>query len=505
MPEYLSPGVYVDRLTVRRPPIVAVGTTTAGFLGFAQRGPPTPRVISSWSEYQRCFGGHDSGRAYLSFAIEGFFRNGGQRCYVARVVANDAVHAETTVGALHLIANGPGAWGNDLQIEVMGGSADPRQLFRLRVFLGKGARPFEDFDNLTHRVGRTNNAARVINRSSSLIKAWFDDAARPPPRADRQGFRVPGSDGRSAIDPADFAGDPLAMRPGSAPPGAPVEDDVLGAGRGLAALGAIDGIALLAAPDSARLPADGHARVSNALLADCEKRRDRFALINFDQATAAPIHLPDHAEYRESRFAAIYYPWLEVADPHAGAALVVPPVGHVAGMIVRSDVERGVHKAPANVLVQGIGGLARAVSRADQAMLNPQGVNCFRDFGRRGIRLWGARTLAVGSEYRYISVQRLAMLIETSVKQGISWAVFEPNDQPLWSSIVGSVSTFLFELWRNGALQGVQAEEAFFVKCDRATMTQRDIDNGRLILLIGFAAVRPAEFVILRIVQKTGR
>ena len=195
------------------------------------------------------------------------------------------------------------------------------------------------------------------------------------------------------------------------------------------------------------------------------------------------------------------------ADPLTNATVTIPPVGHVAGIFVQTDTTRGVHKAPANVVVQGAIALEFAVTTEDQDLLNPRGVNVIRDFrsSNRGIRLWGARTMSSDPEWKYISVRRLAIYLEESIDKGTQWAVFEPNVPPLWDSIRESIENFLTMVWRDGALQGAKPEQAFFVRCDRATMTQADIDNGRLICEIGIAPVKPAEFVIIRIRHQTGR
>jgi phage tail sheath protein FI len=177
----------------------------------------------------------------------------------------------------------------------------------------------------------------------------------------------------------------------------------------------------------------------------------------------------------------------------------------VAGIYARSDVQRGVHKAPANEVVLGIRDLQVRLSKGEQDILNPKHVNCLRDFRElsRGLRVWGARTLSSDPEWKYINVRRLFLFVEKSIERGTQFAVFEPNAEPLWATINRSVSNFLIAVWKSGALEGTKPEEAFFVKVDRTTMTQNDIDNGRLIILVGIAPVRPAEFVIFRISQKT--
>jgi hypothetical protein len=203
-----------------------------------------------------------------------------------------------------------------------------------------------------------------------------------------------------------------------------------------------------------------------------------------------------------------------VVDPATSITHLVPPVGHVAGVYARSDIDRGVHKAPANEVVRGIVNrdinatrrpLEFQFDKREQDILNPLGVNVIRDFrgDRRDIRVWGARTLSSDPQWRYINVRRLMLFIEESIDEGTQWVVFEPNDEPLWAKVRQSIRNFLLLVWRSGALQGLREEDAFFVRCDRSTMTQADIDAGRLICLIGVAPVKPAEFVIIRISQFT--
>jgi phage tail sheath protein FI len=263
-------------------------------------------------------------------------------------------------------------------------------------------------------------------------------------------------------------------------------------GSGLAALAAIDDISLVAAPDA---PAE----VKAMLVRHCETRRDRLAVLDGPPApwSAASIEAEIAGHGLRSSFAAYYVPWIVVADGQRTAH--VPPSGAVCGIIVRSELERGLWKAPANEVVFGALGLDKAIDTRLQDQLNPRGINAIRVFEGHGIRLWGARTLSDDPEWRYVNVRRLMMFLEVSIERGLQWAVFEPNDEPLWARARASVENFLTRVWRDGALQGTKTEQAFFVKCDRTTMTQNDLDNGRLILVIGVAPVKPAEFVIVRI------
>ena len=198
---------------------------------------------------------------------------------------------------------------------------------------------------------------------------------------------------------------------------------------------------------------------------------------------------------------ALYFPWINVYDPLTGGQKLIPPGGHIAGLFARSDTLRGVHKAPANEIVKGVISLQANIEKGQQEILNPKGVNVIRAFPGRGILLWGARTVSTDPLWKYVNVRRLFIFIERSIDEGTQWLVFEPNNERLWSRVIATITQFLTQVWHDGALMGTTPEQAFFVKCDRTTMTQNDIDNGRLIVVIGIAPVKPAEFVIFRIAQ----
>ena len=207
--------------------------------------------------------------------------------------------------------------------------------------------------------------------------------------------------------------------------------------------------------------------------------------------------------FRDTSYAALYYPWIGVRDLQTGARKEVPPGGHVLGVYARTDDERGVFKAPANEMLRGVIDLAAAIDDGSQDSLNERGVNVIREFPGRGIRVWGARTLATNALWKYVSVRRLFIFLEHSIYEGTQWVVFEPNGDRLWASVSDTIRSFLRAQWRQGALFGRTEDEAFFVTCDRTTMTEDDILNGRLICEIGVALVRPEEFVIMRVFQNT--
>ena len=239
------------------------------------------------------------------------------------------------------------------------------------------------------------------------------------------------------------------------------------------------------------------------LVAHCENTGSRFAVLDIPRDARKVEDIIAHRNIFDTNYAALYHPWLNVFDPLDKKNISIPPSGSILGIYARSDNTRGVHKAPANEVVRGCVGLDCQFNTGEQDILNPKGVNLIRAFAGQGIRVWGARTATSNSSWKYINVRRLFIFIEESIKANTNWAVFEPNDEVLWVRVQRTISVFLTNLWRGGSLAGTSPEEAFFVHIGRDTMSQDDIDNGRLICVIGVAPVKPAEFVIFRISQKT--
>lgn len=273
--------------------------------------------------------------------------------------------------------------------------------------------------------------------------------------------------------------------------------------RGIPAMKNVDEISIVAVPGIVS------PFVQSALVQHCEERRYCFAVL--DGPPPPNDAIADIQALRQnvdSKHAGIYHPWLTVPEPTPGTLaslrqVPIPPSGHVLGVIARTDVDRGVHKAPANEVVQGITGLARYLNKPEQDILNPypSNINVIRDFRRdnRGLRVWGARVATSDPDFKYVSVRRLLLFIEKSIEESMNWVIFEPNAEPLWARVQLAIASFLTTVWRNGALEGTSTDEAFFVTCDRTSMTQADIDSGRLIVLVGVAAVKPAEFLIVRV------
>jgi len=407
MPQYLSPGVYVEEVPPLARPIAGVGTSTAGFIGITPatvklpaplKGKPgkftsvtitqptalQPILITSWGQFVKKFGdliggeqtsgteevafAVDAGFRHLAHAVFGFFNNGGTRCWVVRMAA-------------------------DLDIA-----------------------------------------------------------------------------------------------------------------KALAALAAIDEIAIVAAPGITT------EAVQEDVLDHCEGLQDRFAVVDGAETATEFTKTKIQGATRDSNYGAIYFPWIKVFDPSeklmapsGDGTIYVGPSGHVAGVYARVDTERGVHKAPANEVVRGALDLKYGLTKADQDGLNSLGVNLIRAFNGN-VRIWGARTMGgdANAEFRYISTRRFFNFLRESIDEGTQWVVFEPNTPALWQRITRSVGDFLLGQWRGGALFGVTPKQAYFVKCDADTNPADVREAGQVVTEIGIAIVKPAEFVIFRIQQITG-
>jgi len=526
MPEYLAPGVYTEEIATGPVPIEGVSTSTAGMAGMTERGPATVRLITSAREFERWYGNPVDPRvSYLPYAVQGFFDNGGRRVFVARVTRPNAAPSIVALpggagGGLNLEAIGDGNLDGRLFARVVEPSRrDPAQpsrpdpaRFRLQVIFYSEAPPaplvdpfsraqlrnpqrrepdaVEDFDDLSTDPTSSSYVLTVL-QNAHLVTATAP--AGQPNRVDWTAF-AGGADGDAVMTLDAFMG-------AESPP------------RGVTGLAQIDEISLLCVPDEVNeaLPQAVRDGIRTALVVQCEDLRDRFAVLQVDgkQADAGAINPPLTTSY-----AAIYYPWLRVLNPRTSDTLLVPPGGHVTGIYAGTDIARGVHKAPANVDIRGIvlrdlpgdrKPLEFIVNRRQQDILNPRGINVCRDFraDRRGIRVWGARTLSADAQWKYVNVRRLFIWAEESIDEGLQWVVFEPNNEATWDRVRRSIVNFLTSVWRSGALLGTRPEEAFFVRCDRTTMSQQEIDTGQLVCYIGLAAVRPAEFVILRYSHKT--
>lgn len=298
---------------------------------------------------------------------------------------------------------------------------------------------------------------------------------------------------------------------GTLPTSAEYEGDVdsTGVKSGFKALEDLSDVSIVAAPGSTAgyAGADSVDRsdietIQSMLIGHCERMRYRIAVLDSPDKAIVSDALAYRGKF-DSKHAALYYPWVTIFDPVTRSEVDMPPSGFVAGIYARNDVERGVHKAPANEAVRLAVDFEVPINTAQQEVLNPAGVNCFRFLESRGYRLWGARTITSDPEWKYVNLRRYFAFLEASIDKGTQWAVFEPNGERLWANVRRTVEDFLYNEFVSGHLLGATMDEAFFVRCDRSTMTQNDLDNGRLVCLIGVAPLRPAEFVIFRIGQKT--
>jgi|EndMetStandDraft_9_1072997.scaffolds.fasta_scaffold06094_2 phage tail sheath protein FI len=532
MPEYLHPGVYIEEIERGPRPIEGVPTSTAAFLGEAERGPIKPRLVTSYKEYQRWFGSVFGQDKFLPYAVNGFFENGGKRVYICRLVGKDAKSAEAAFGNSFLIrAAGPGSWGNRVFAKInnsttaspdAGGAMKPVG-FRIRLAywasVPAGFVVFDPFDS-----------ANDPKLPRPTVTEDFDDLVLNESSPDFVGKRFPWVDqdkGEMNQGPDSSAIGMLVRKKGVLPTELPPTD---GVGKGLengaddpaAALGLPDFVgdrpdpntqglsALLLDPyrDVALVYAPGitsaNKDIAQAIISHCEKLRFRFAVIDSPKGqidlTAALLNPRNMAD---TSYAAFYYPWIWTADPATGARKLIPPGGHTLGVYSRVDSERGVFKSPANETLRGVLDLEYDIGDGAQDVLNPQGVNAIRRFPSRGIRIWGARNITSDALWKYICVRRLFIFLEHSIYDGTQWVVFEPNDPRLWARVTDTIRIFLRAQWRLGALYGRTEEQAFFVTCNETVMSPDDILNGRLVCEIGIAPVRPAEFVIFRIFQNT--
>ena len=505
MPEYLAPGVFIEEIEKGPKPIEGVATSTAAFLGEAARGPVVPTFITSYADYLRLFGSVFDAGKYLPYSVKAFFDNGGRRCYIARIIGDNAVASSASLGAYDFVARGPGDSGDRTWVQLEDSSttdANGPIGFRIRVFywdkVPPGFAPFdpianptqlprptisEDFDDLSTDPSHPDYYdKRVNNGNSALIEMTVPDFTASPGAAAQQAL-AGGSNG-NAITSANYRG--VAVN---------VNDR-----RGLAAL-ELDKYRDVAIVHAPAVTDD----INTDIITHCENNRFRFAVIDSPANVANSTSLDPRSQATplNSQFAAYYYPWVFTSDPATGKRTKVPPGGFACGIYARTDNTRGVFKAPANETLAGALDLEFDIDHGTQENLNPKGVNCIRRFPGRGIRVWGARTLAADPLWKYVSVRRLFIFIEASIYRATQWVVFEPNDERLWNRVKQTVTLFLRTQWREGALFGVKEEEAFIVNVGRETMTEDDILNGRLVIELGIAPVRPAEFVIFRVYQKT--
>ncbi|WP_274953299.1 phage tail sheath family protein [Angelakisella massiliensis] len=566
MAEYLSPGVYVEEFESGGKPMEGVGTSTAGFVGLAERGPVggVPVLVTNFADYKRKFGGYLSASEFgdyrfLAYCVEHFFLNGGSRAFISRCVPADAKVAEGSIPEenpmIRFFAANPGQWGDDINVILTPASKAKTQIlekidgakYRVKKSVGfengdvvvlegpsvkkynvvvksldniiEFAEEFEEecvdtglvpqttistcefnlevkYDDVDEFYGdvsfNINSANYLLNKvaKSSLVRCEVVSVPEGDP------FQALSKDGSVAS---------VALKGGSNGSKAAVTPDVfMGTDNGP---GKRTGIQAFLDNDTASImavPGITDPSVQLTLVAHCENLASRFAVLDMPEDLSKTDEILTHRSMVDSTYAAMYHPWLTVFDPMDKRNINIPPSGSVVGIYARSDNSRGVHKAPANEVVRGCVGLSVPFNKGEQDILNPKGVNLIRSFPGQGIRVWGARTTSSDPSWKYVNVRRLFIYLEESIKANTNWVVFEPNDERLWARVKRTIDGFLKTMWRSGALAGSTEAEAFFCNIDHSTMTQDDIDNGRLICVIGVAPVKPAEFVIFRITQKTG-
>lgn len=472
--ETLHPGSYLIEVK-GEVPVEGLSTSTGAFVGTAQKGEiGKAHLVTSWSQFVSLYGSFDD-NSYLAYAVRGFFENGGTRAFISRVVKTDngvnaSNPASVTVGPqatphVEFTAITDGTWGDSLSVEIA--SVTSSSTFNL--FVKENGAVVEKFEG-THLSLLEDINSKYI---SALV---FDEDAVPVAGSYRL---VGGDNGILGIQGSDYIGDAAKKTGIYAFDGKPIN------------LVAIPGITDVSVVKSLESYVDG--------------RKDCFAIVEVPFAKG----VMDAVKYKtvdanlSSPNLALYYPWLVISDPigvGANPTKVVPPSGHIMGVFARTDNERGVFKTPAGVdaVVRGAIGLENTVEDADQDLLNPIGVNCVRSFAGQGIIVWGGRTAQQNGEFRYISARRSAIYVGQSIVASSRWAVFENNDDVLWSKLRTSIEGFLRGFWRQGGLKGKDESQAFFVQVDESTTTQEDIDAGKVYANYGLAVQKPAEFVVFR-------
>lgn len=506
MPNYLTPGVYVEEIPSANKPIEAVGTAVAAFVGLAPGGPLNePMRISNWTQFARLYSdpiNPDDGPfmpgAYLAHAVYGYFNNGGSLAWIVRVGEEPAdeppraalpAAADPSVEALRAVALNGTAERVIVEVSEEGSGGEGGEAEPSYTIIVRSGSEREEYTGVTLKRGR-NSPLNKVNPASKLVRMEEVRHSLPDARIAPGTYTLAAPTASTEIvSSTHFEGD-VARR------------------KGMGALAAIDEITMVVMPDVMTLNGDGEEMrdLHGKMIAHCENAGNRMAILD-----APPDLIPQEVlEWRrdtagyDSKFAALYYPWIKVMDPLTRRPMMVPPSGHMAGVWARVDSARGVHKAPANEVLLGANDLAFQITKAEQGELNRTGINCIRTFPNRPAVCWGARTLSSDAEWRYINVRRLFNYISDSIMQGTQWAVFEPNDERLWTSLTISISNFLNRVWRSGALFGTSAGDAYIVKCDNETNPPEVIEAGQVVCEIAIAPVKPAEFVIFRLSQFAG-
>ncbi len=491
MASIMSPGVYVKEVSSGVKPIAGVGTSTGAFVGIAEKGVIGEAVlVTNWSQFVKEFGTFIS-NGYLAYAVYSFFAEGGTTCYVVRAAPDGADSSDITIrnggdtdDAITITATSEGMWGDRINILIEDPSdetLDANEFFDLTVEYREASETeyesMEVFDGIS--IG---NIEEKINDVSTFITA-VDSDQRP---ANGSYPLTDGDDGSGAVDFIDKTNKK----------------------KGLYAFDKVDDINIVAIPDIA-----GLREIILDCLNYCKQRKDCFFIadppigleptdiIDFKQGTGAYA-----GNAFNNSYGALYYPWVSISDPVTRTKMDIPPSGAVAGTYAHTDSTRGVHKAPAGIsegYLDSVIGIERIITKGEHDQLHPKAINVIRSFPGSGICIWGALTLSADAEWKYINIRRLFLFLGESIDEASQWVVFEPNTPALWGNVIRNITAFLLRTWRDGALFGNSPEEAFFVKVDAENNPPEVRDAGQLIIEVGVAPVKPAEFVIIKISQKT--
>ena len=474
MAEYLRPDVYVHEVSTGEKPIQATSTSTGAFIGLTARGVAnTPVLVTSWTDFVNKFAGGLSTpfikEGHLPNAVYGFFQNGGSRAYIVRAISGSATKAKGTLGDnLTFNAKDEGAWANGvLTVAVKTGVGST---FNLTVKMGNDI--VENYEGLSNEQSSQYYFVDVITQESNYIS--FPQEVEGSLVAGNVTF-AGGDDALTSVATGDYT-------------------------KCLNALDYVSSVNLVA------MPGLTEQAVASALVGYCDTRNECFAILDAPVG-ATPESIKTYREAIGGTNGAVYYPNIKISDPlgrTSSSLKVCPPSGHIMGIYARTDANRGVFKAPAGeeAVVRGAVDLESQVPFGVVDVLNPLGVNCIVVKPNSGIIVWGARSLSTDPAKRYVSDVRYDLMVRNSIYTGTQWAVFEPNDEQLWDKIDTALRGFLDEQWKSGALRGSSSDEAYYVKCDAELNNELAISNGQVVAEIGYAKQKPAEFVIVKIVQK---
>jgi len=505
------PGVYIEEIPSGVHTITGVATSIAAFVGWAPQGATdSAQLVLSWPDFARQYGGLDA-RSLLGYAVSQFFTNGGQQAYIIRLVPSGTVPASTSLtatgGSLTITAANPGDWAKKYGILIKNQSGGTNR-FRLQVAYNPSGAPtpavVESFENLSFLSPDSQGryVVDIIAAQSNIVTASVTGTPTAFPGDITTPQMLTGGTPGAVLTPSTDATTP-----------GPFETalDVLGnTPGGVRLLDHVDLFNLLCVPGE----------IVGSTLSQLEQYcegligppgRRAFLIADSDPGITDYTKLQAGPPI-SAKNAAFYFPWISAPDPlNQGGTGPFPPCGFVAGIYARTDGSRGVWKAPAgtDAMLTGVNGPAVPLNDLENGILNPVAVNCIRNFPVYGTIVWGARTTQgndeIGSEWKYIPVRRTALYIEESLYRGTKWAVFEPNDEPLWSQLRLNIGAFMHDLFRKGAFQGQTPKEAYFVQCDNTTTTQSDINLGIVNVVVGFAPLKPAEFVVIQIQQMAGQ